>query len=219
MASKWSNAQLLNKLEIQKREYDKEVNRLCELVEESNDTISNLESELEKYRRGEVLLGTDEQKMKYCLGYRAKGDDTTLILEKMLFNGMHISLNEIEDICRNIDSLDVEMQAYYKKCVDEYEDQVRLNPTILKQKNLEHNLFAIDQAKRMISECSDNGERKKYLELLNTLTLTNVKILSDTVLGDSGSGEVNDIFNNMADDYEKQKDNVIQFDLKKIKKA
>lgn len=196
---------------------DEEINRISMLLEKANDEIKKLKEDNNKYKTGEILLGTNEQKIKNVLGFRAKGHDVYLIKEKMEFIGIHVGLSEIETICRNIDSLEIPYQAYYRKCIDEYETSVKLNPQILKQKNLEHNLFSIDEAKKMVAEAQDSGEREKRLLLLDKLILTNTKILSDTVLGGENNIE-NSVVSGMIKDYEEQKSNVIKFDMSKIRK-
>ena len=178
----------------------------------------NLLEENDKLKRTHIAYATEENKMKKVLELRARNDDAILIKDKMEYIGMGISLGEIEEICKNIDVLPIELRNYYADCGKEYEKEIELNPSILKRKNLENNLFLIDETKKDIARCNDDEARRKLFQDLDKYTLSNVKILEGGIVTDKEDEKVDNVVNIMMEDYEKQKkSSVVRLNLGEIK--
>ena len=189
--SHWSKQQLcdkVDKLEIEmlqdKKKYEKKINELSDLLNKKDIELNKLKAEAKKYKSQCNILTTDDVKIKKILELRARKDDTTLIQQKMNNMGISIEIEEIEDICLNIDSLGVEYVEFYNECLEKFEKQLKINPTILKNKNLENNLFSIDEIKKMISETGEPDTKLKLINQLDVLTKTNVKILEGGIVTD-----------------------------------
>ena len=185
--SNYTRKQLEEKLRVLADSKNEEIFKLRDLLEEKNKEIAEKTARLKVYEDAEILLGTEEQIIKFALEFRARGDDVSLIKEKIAFRGRNVSIKEIETICKNIESLDIEYREHYNRCVKDFENEVRLNPETLKLKNIENNLFLIDETKKMISESIDPSEKLKYINMLNQLIKTNNDIIKETIIGDIDS--------------------------------
>lgn len=203
----------IDKIVMEKGELVKEVKRLKEELSEANEKIKALEL-------GALVFNTDENKIKKVLELRARGDTSTLIQKKMEDVGIRIEIEEIEHICRNKDSLGVEYTLHYNQCIEKFEQELKINPKILKMKALEENAFIRDETMKSIKQCEDPDMKLKLIEKFDKYILSGAKILEGGIVTDKddmGNSEIN-IVNNMMEDYEKQKkSNVVKLNLNNIK--
>lgn len=197
-----------------------EIQSLKEELVKTQKIIEELRIENESLKIGGVLFNTEDNKIKKVLELRAKNDDVILIQSKLTHIGLSITIDEVETICNNIDSLNIEFQKYFDDCAKKYEESIEINPKILKRKNLENNQFNIDATKKAMLSTTDAEMLRKLRVDLDKFTLTNAKILESGIVTDKEetADSNNIVVNNMQDDFEKNKNKILNFDLKNIKK-
>ena len=106
------------------------------------------------------------------------------IKDRLDYTGIEITLEEIKDIVYNIDELGGDMISYYNECTEAYNNQLKTNNNILKEKAISENQFMIDEIKQMISECVDNGEKARYMQQLDKYLNTMNSLLKDVVFNE-----------------------------------
>jgi len=94
--------------------------------------ISLKDKEIQELKRESLVYSTDENKIKKVLDLKAQGHQYSVIFDKMKYSSFQIDINEIRNICLNIDTFSPELQLYYKKQVEAFEESIKINPELLK---------------------------------------------------------------------------------------
>lgn len=140
----------LTKEELIKRLMAKEV-RLLELEEDISKIMSEhstLKKEYNALSRKYSKL-SNEDLTKRILEFKARNLVPTAIREKLILEGQDVALNVIKDVYNSELSLDLEL--YYKQCVEKYLETIRINTTLYKQSS-------IDEINKLLGYAYENLE-------------------------------------------------------------
>jgi uncharacterized FAD-dependent dehydrogenase len=182
-----------------------------EKIKELESEVNKLNKELKSAQRGMSIYSTEDEVKKKVLELRSKNYSPNKILDRCDHVGIDIELNTIKDIVNNIEELSSDLRLHYRKCVEDYEKEIKINPQILKQASLDDVQFQIDQIKEIIAECDDTESKVKHMGQLNEYIKTRNAILKDVVLGEDDIKQEITVINTMSDDYEEQKSKVFKF--------
>lgn len=184
------------------------------IIEEKDKEIYELKEQNKKLRRGISLLSTEEEAIKKILELRAKGFSPTKIQERLNFIGIDVDLENIKQIVENIDELSPEMILHYKKALEDYEKQIRINPNILKQSSIDEIQFLIDTTKEMIKDTISNSEKSSYMRNLNEYIKTRNQLLKDVIMQTDEEQELLNLLDNEMEEY-KETNKIIKFQIDK----
>lgn len=92
---------------------------------------------------------SNEDLTKRVLEFKARNLVPTAIREKLILEGQDIELKLIKDIYNSELSLDLEL--YYKQCVEKYLETIRINTTLYKQSS-------IDEINKLLGYAYENLE-------------------------------------------------------------
>lgn len=119
--------------------------RIDKLITEQGDLIKQndtLKKRVDRYF-------TKDEIVKKILEYKARNFVPTLIREKMALDGVDVTLSQIKTIYNG--ELSLEYEAYYKKCVEDYTETIRINTKYYKQSS-------IDEINRLLGYAYENLE-------------------------------------------------------------
>lgn len=176
---------------------------VVEELERENEKLKNyiteMQSELDGYKLGAVLNETNDDVSIKILEFRAKNYSPDTIQEKMKYLKIEIDVKAIEEIINNIESLSPALQVAYTKACEQYEESIKINPSILKQSNLIENQFCIDEIKKMIQISTDEDKKANLFDRLDRYINTKTKLLGEVVLKDESGAEGTEYVRNMKD--------------------
>jgi hypothetical protein len=139
-----------------------------------NEKIKELELrviELEKLnnnlKKEVVVYKTDEDVTKKILSYYAQGYQYSVILDKMRFNSYELEVEDIKNICLNIEDLEPEIKLYYRKQVKSYEEDIKINSDVLKDSLVQKYQFLYNEASMDLVNVGEVEERRKIREEMN----------------------------------------------------
>lgn len=137
-------------------EYDK-------LQAECNDLISKNENLTKKVNR----FFTKDEVVRKILEYKARNFVPTLIREKMILDGFDISLTQIKTIYNG--ELSLEHEAYYKKCIEDYTETIRINTKYYKQSSIEEINRLLGYAYENLELC-DKEDIKTRMSIMDSIS-------------------------------------------------
>ena len=137
-------------------EYDK-------LQAECNDLISKNESLTKKVNK----FFTKDEVVKKILEYKARNFVPTLIREKMILDGFDVSLMQIKNIYNG--ELSLEHEAYYKKCIEDYTETIRINTKYYKQSSIEEINRLLGYAYENLELC-DKEDIKTRMSIMDSIS-------------------------------------------------
>jgi len=108
-----------------------------------------------------MVYMTDGNKIKKVLELKAKGNQYSVILDKMKFSSFDVTVEEIRDICLNIENLDSESQLYYKKQVEAFEESIKIKPELLKDALTNRYEFLYNEASIDLVNAVEVVERRR----------------------------------------------------------
>ena len=184
-----------------------------DVIKELELKIISLEKENKSLQRGLSIYSTEDEIIKKTLELRSKSFSPVKVVDTFRYSGIDVELHVIKDIINNISELSMENQLYYKKCSEDYEKEIRINPQILKSSSLSEIMYLMDYTMEMIEDSIDNSEKDKYIKTFKDLLNTKTAILKDVVLSEEDKDKANTIINVMSDDYEDQKSKIFKFQL------
>lgn len=119
-------------------------------LEENNKKLladyNSLKKEFNSLNRKYNKL-SNEDLTKRVLEFKARNLVPTAIREKLILEGQDINLNVIKDIYNS--ELNLELELYYKQCVEKYLETIRINTTLYKQSS-------IDEINRLLGYAYEN---------------------------------------------------------------
>jgi hypothetical protein len=119
------------------------------------------EKEIQELKRESLVYSTDENKIKKVLDLKAQGHQYSVIFDKMKYSSFQINVNEIRNICLNIDTFSPELQLYYKKQVEAFEESIKINPELLKDTLTKRYEFLYNEASIDLVDVTEVEERRK----------------------------------------------------------
>ena len=179
-------------------------------VDELKNKNANLEKELLSIKRGISIFQTEEDTTKKILSLKAQMLSPTTIRDRLNYIGIEISLEDIKNIVYNIDELEMTLKDYYNECIEAYNNSLKTNNNILKNKALAENQYMIDMIKEIIEEVSDPFEKTKQMDKLDKYLNTMNSLLKDVVLEQDIEDKNQIIINNMDKDYEQSKQEIFK---------
>ncbi len=126
----------LNKDELINRLMNKEAT-ILELEEEKTKLTNNynaLKKEFNSLNKKYNKL-SNEDLTKRILEFKARNLVPVAIREKLILEGQDVSLNVIKDIYNS--ELNLDLELYYKQCVEKYLETIRINTTLYKQSSID----------------------------------------------------------------------------------
>ena len=181
-----------------------------EKIKELESEVNKLNKELKSAQRGMSIYSTEDEVKKKVLELRSKNYSPNKILDRCDHVGIDIELNTIKDIVNNIEELSSDLRLHYRKCVEDYEKEIKINPQILKQASLDDVQFQIDQIKEIIAECDDTESKVKHMGQLNEYIKTRNAILKDVVLGEEGTDKSLEILENTMEEFKENSSRIVK---------
>lgn len=181
-----------------------EINKLKKTIELLNKDIEKLKGNLKKDKSS---INT----IKKILSFYARGYTFKAIYEKMLYNGYDVDILMIREVCNNVDDLSNELISYYKKEVKEYEESIKINPDILKDGLITIYHQLINDATEDLNTITDITEKRKIREEINKHGKELNALIKNIVIDNSFNLDVYNEINQIKDEYEQSKDNIIKF--------
>lgn len=158
----------------------------------------------------------DEDLTKRVLEFKARNLVPTMIREKFLLENKDIPLKQIKDIYNM--ELNLELEAYYKKCQENYAETIRIDTKLYKQSS-------IDEINRLLSksyellEIVDKEDVKSTMSILDSInkyiaTRDNLmKNIDDT----SSITEQDELLNESTEDFKSNSSKIIKLFKENIK--
>jgi len=131
-----------------------------EELQKKNEKLKH-ELEIQELKRESLVYSTDENKIKKVLDLKAQGHQYSVIFDKMKYSSFQINVNEIRNICLNIDTFSPELQLYYKKQVEAFEESIKINPELLKDTLTKRYEFLYNEASIDLVDVTEVEERRK----------------------------------------------------------
>lgn len=208
--SETNKKDLLNNLNEKIKDLLQEKRSLELKLEKAEYKIVRLEEELQEIRINfrKALVGDDLKKLILKEFSRNKN---AVSIHKELGKTYDITIDEIEDIIKNIDKLSIDLIEYYKREVEAFKDNDLLK--FLSEQDqikdsIDNTLFSLDKQILLFSDKKDMGKEdfKMYMELL---TKKNIFINSRLKLTDTYKED------NIMQANQKENGNAIAVEIKK----
>ena len=169
-----------------KKTTDKEREDREKLISDLMKKASAMTVELESYRNGTAVIATPEDVQMKVVELRAKNLSLDEIIKNLELLGIEVEEKNVKNIILVLDSdinggtnvVSPKVVTHYKECVEAFENEIKINPNILKNASVRDNLFLIDKAKVMISKTEEDAtEMGKWMDRLDNYvkTKTNAK--------------------------------------------
>ena len=132
-----------------------------ERIKKLEKEITIKDREFKELEKEVVVFKTPENIQKKILELKAQGHQYSVILDKMKYSSLDTDINEIRNICLNIDSLNPELLLYYKKQVEAFEESIKINPELLKDTLTKRYEFLYNEASMDLITVTEVEERRK----------------------------------------------------------
>jgi hypothetical protein len=153
-ADKINKDAMVDKFTFELKKKDEIIKELKVVVDAKSKRIKELENE-------SMVYTTDGNKIKKVLELKAKGNQYSVILDKMKFSSFDVTVEEIRDICLNVENLDSESQLYYKKQVEAFEESIKIKPELLKDALTNRYEFLYNEASIDLVNAVEVVERRR----------------------------------------------------------
>jgi len=184
-----------------------------DVIKELELKIISLEKENKSLQRGLSIYSTEDEIIKKTLELRSKSFSPVKVVDTFRYSGIDVELHVIKDIINNISELSMENQIYYKKCSEDYEKEIRINPQILKSSSLSEIMYLMDYTMEMIEDSIDNSEKDKYIKTYKDLLNTKTAILKDVVFGEDGNDRSLEILDNTMEEYRENSNRIVKLSI------
>lgn len=122
--------------------------------------VESLQKKLEKY-------DTEDAIIKKILEYRARNYSPVFIRDKMILEGVDITLSTIKNILNG--DLSTEHELFFKKCKQEYSESIKIDTSYYKQSSIDEFQRLIDSAYEDLENC-DPEDIKTRDSLRNSIS-------------------------------------------------
>lgn len=142
----------LNKSQLIEKTIDlaSQITELESKIDKKDNEIFELTKKCEQLKKKCDRYFTKEEIVKKILEYKARNLVPITIREKMILDGFDkVTLEQIKTIYNG--ELSLEHEAFYKKCVEEYTETIRINTKYYKQSS-------IDEINRLLGYSYENLE-------------------------------------------------------------
>lgn len=126
----FNKEQLIDRILMQEAQLFDSEEKYNKLFAENNKLKKDYDMLNRKYNR---LSNTDLTKR--ILEFKARNLVPTAIREKLILEGQDVELKIIKDVYNS--ELDLELELFYKQCVEKYLETIRINTTLYKQSSID----------------------------------------------------------------------------------
>lgn len=190
-------------------ELEREKASLEEEVIALNKKIDILSKKVNKFN-------TKDEIVKKILEYKARNLVPTIIREKLLLDGIDTDLKIIKEIYNG--ELSLEHEAYYKKCVEDYIETIRIDTKYYKQSSIEELNRILGYAYENLELCDkeDIKLRMSIIDSISTYIEKRDKLMKN-IDETSTFSEEEEYMNQSFDNFKETSDKIIQLNNVKIK--
>lgn len=178
--------------------------------EKKTNTINELEKKLAQMQKRQDRLFTKEEIIKKILEYKARNLVPITIREKMILDGFsEVTLTQIKNIYNG--ELSLEHEAYYKKCVEDYTETIRINTTYYKQSSIDEINRLLGYSYEDLETCDkeDIKTRQSIMANIGTLLEKRDKLMKN--IDEVGNmTEEEEYLNQSLEDFKSTSDKIIK---------
>ncbi len=110
---------------------------------------------------------SNEDLTKRILEFKARNLLPTTIREKLLLEGQEIELKFIKDVYNS--ELNLDLDLYYKQCVEKYLETIRINTTLYKQSSIEEINRLMSYAYELLDK-ADLEDVKQRMSIMDSIS-------------------------------------------------
>ena len=110
---------------------------------------------------------SNEDLTKRILEFKARNLLPTTIREKLLLEGQDIELKFIKDVYNS--ELNLDLDLYYKQCVEKYLETIRINTTLYKQSSIEEINRLMSYAYELLDK-ADLEDVKQRMSIMDSIS-------------------------------------------------
>ena len=173
-------------------------------------TINELEKKVAQMQKRQDRFFTKEEIIKKILEYKARNLVPITIREKMILDGFtDVTLNQIKNIYNG--ELSLEHEAYYKKCVEDYTETIRINTTYYKQSSIDEINRLLGYSYEDLETCDkeDIKTRQSIMANIGTLLEKRDKLMKN--IDEVGNmTEEEEYLNQSLEDFKSTSDKIIK---------
>ena len=208
-------AKAVNKL-IEEKAIVSELEQKIKELEEENTTLRTSNKNLEDRLN---IIQTEESKLNLVLEERAKGKPIGLIKKELERKGIFLELEEIKSIIENISDLPVESQEFFNTCKEKIKEIRKTDDEYDRNTDIYKLIYYEDKLSEAL-ERYDVTNTDNIKEVLNIIK-EGVNLIKEKGKFNKDLQENNikseNVVSIMMDDYEKEKDKIIKFNIDNIK--
>ena len=199
-----------NRLKQRIYDRDTEIVKLEELLVKRNAEIREINKKLKSLETNIVLTSTNKDTIKRILLYKSKNDSFREIYEKLKYNAIHVEIEYIKEICVNYEELDNELVLYYKEQRNLFEEQLQLNPEVLKDSLVQKYQMLINDASMDLLSVIEVEEKRKIREEINKHLDKLNNVLKNIVEDNKPEDRSITILNETMSEYEDNVSNIVK---------
>lgn len=207
----------LNKDELINRLMNKEAT-ILELEEEKTKLTNNynaLKKEFNSLNKKYNKL-SNEDLTKRILEFKARNLVPVAIREKLILEGQDVSLNVIKDIYNS--ELNLDLELYYKQCVEKYLETIRINTTLYKQSSIDEINKLLGYAYEILDsiEPEDVRTKKSIMDSISSYIEKRDKLMKN--IDEAGTlAEQDEALNETTENFKESSRNIIKLAYENIK--
>lgn len=183
-----------------------ETDKKIEMIELEN---AQLKKQIEILNRKLDKFNTKDEIVKKVLEYKARNLVPITIREKMLLEGFTIELSQVKNIYNG--ELSLENEAYYKKCLENYIETIRINTKYYKQSSIEEINRLLGYAYENLESC-DKEDLKMRMSIMDSISsyIEKRDKLMKNIDETSAMTEEEEIMNETFEEFKNSSDKIIQ---------
>lgn len=159
---------------------------------------------------------SNEDLVKRILEFKARNLVPTAIREKLILEGQDIELSFIKDVYNS--ELDLDLELYYKQCVEKYSETIRINTTLYKESSIAEFNKLIGYAYETL-DMVDREDSKARMSIMDSITSyleKRDKLMKN--IDDAGNlTEQDEALNETTENFKESSRNVIKLFSENIK--
>ena len=193
-------------------------NELERLLEIRNNDVLKLKKQVVTLQAEITTKTSDKDVVKKILSLYAKNNSHAEIFDKMKYKGYReVSLDYVKEICDNREELESDLVLYFKEQEKAYEEQLKINPDIYKDKLMSRLERMYNLAEYRAGMCETDDETRKWITNMKDLIKEQNSVLKNMVDDKDNETTTTNIINDMMQDYEDQKSKIIKFNISDLK--
>lgn len=169
----------------------------------------HLKKQIETLNKKLDKFNTKDEIVKKILEYKARNLVPITIREKMLLEGFTVELSQIKNIYNG--ELSLENEAYYKKCLEDYIETIRINTKYYKQSSIEEINRLLGYAYENLEAC-DKEDLKMRMSIMDSISsyIEKRDKLMKNIDETSAMTEEEEIMNETFEEFKNSSDKIIQ---------